>query len=289
MKIGFIGLGVMGLPMALNIVNKSGNEVWGYDVSEKQLDIFSLASGKKALSAEQLFENCDITFLSLPTNQLVCAYLDLGIKHANRGAIIVDLSSSYPAVIRERKSAAAAAGVGLVDCPVSGGEPAAKAGTLASMCGGTDEDIAVVRPYLEMFSSSVIHMGDIGCGYAAKLANNMIIGSEIAVIAEALNYVELAGLDKNRWFEAIRRGGAGSNVLEIKGPKMLSKDYSASSTLAVHLKDQRNAIRLAQETGAYMPFCTMATEMMAKLEEQGRSKEDVAVIAELFSAISNAE
>jgi len=213
---------------------------------------------------------------------LVSSNFELGIKHAPRGAIIVDLSSSYPAVIRDKQALAKQAGVGLIDCPVSGGESGARAGTLASMCGGSEENVEKVLPYLKMFSSGVVHMGPVGCGYAAKLANNMVIGTEIAVIAEALNYVELAGLDKKRWFEAVRHGGAASCVLEVKGPKMLEKDYAASSTLAVHLKDQRNAIKLAKDTGAYMPLCAMATEMMGQLEEQGRSKEDVAVILELF-------
>lgn len=289
MKIGFIGLGTMGLPMAANILHKSGEGAVGFDVVQAQLDRFCAMGGTVAESAEQVFRCCDITFLSLPNNELVQANLELGIRTAQKGAVVVDLSSSHPAVIQSWKAAAEAAGVGLVDCPVSGGEKGAEAGTLASMCGGREEDVERVRPYLEMFSASVIHMGPLGCGYAAKLANNMIIGTEIAVIAEALNFARLAGLDQQKLFEAIRHGGAASCVLEVKGPKMIQKDYAASSRLSIHLKDQHNAMRLAEDTGAYMPLCAMATEMMEKLEREGRGTDDVAAVLDLFERESRPE
>ena len=282
MKIGFVGLGTMGLPMAINLVKKSGCPVLGYDVVERQCQRFREADGAVAESPEEVFQSCGIVFFSLPSNELIHANLALAVKSCARGTVVVDTSSSYPAVIREQAAAAEAAGIGLVDCPVSGGEPAAQAGTLASMCGGREEDVERVRPYIAMFSAKVTHMGPLGCGYAAKLANNMIVGTEIALIAEALNYAERAGLDKQRLFEAIRSGAAGSSVLEIKAPKMIRRDYAASSRLSIHLKDQHNALRLGEDIGAYTPLCALATELMDRMEQESRGTDDAAAILDLF-------
>lgn len=282
MKIGFIGLGTMGLPMAINLVKKSGCPVVGYDVVEKQCQRFRDAGGATAETLKAVFSDCGIVFLSLPSNELVRTNLALAVESCARGTIVVDTSSSYPAVIQGLKKDAEAAGIRLIDCPVSGGEQGARNGTLAAMCGGEESDVTVVRPYLEMFASVVTHMGPLGCGYAAKLANNLIVGTEIALIAEVLNFAEKAGLDQQRLFDAMRNGAAGSAVLEIKAPKMIQRDYTASSRLSIHLKDQHNALRLAEDIGAYTPLCDLATGLMDQMERNGHGTDDVAVMLELF-------
>jgi 2-hydroxy-3-oxopropionate reductase len=284
MKLGIIGMGVMGLPIARNLVAKSGLPVLGYDVAETQRAKFEAFGGQAAPSPEDIYRQCGVVFFSLPSNQLVSAYLTAAAAHCPRGTVLVDLSSSTPTVIRAVAQAAEDAGVGLVDCPVSGGEAGASAGTLSAMCGGKPEDVAAVRPYLELFNSKVTYMGALGCGYAAKLANNMIIGVGIAAVAEAFAYARQAGLDERVLFEAIRDGGAGSAVLEVKGPKMLSRDYTASSRLSIHLKDQHNALLLAEDIGAYTPMTALATALMETLERDGRGGEDVAALMDLFTA-----
>lgn len=282
MNIGFIGLGIMGLPMAEHLVQKSGCPVVGFDVAAGQREKFSAAGGQAAERPEEVFPRCQMVFLSLPNNDLVDANLGAAVTQCPQGAVVVDLSSAYPAVIQAHQQAAEAAGIGLVDCPVSGGEAGAVEGTLAAMCGGREADVARAMPYLKLFSASVIHMGDLGCGYAAKLANNMIVGTEVALIAEAFSFAERAGLDPQRLFEAIRGGAAGSAVLEIKGRKMIQREYTASSRLSIHLKDQHNALRLGRDIGAYTPLCALATELMDRMERDGRGGEDVAAIRDLF-------
>ncbi|MCD8241569.1 MAG: NAD(P)-dependent oxidoreductase, partial [Lachnospiraceae bacterium] len=242
MKLGMIGMGVMGLPIAENLVKKSGLQVLGYDVEADRRMRFAQCKGMPVLHPEEVYENCGIVFFSLPNNKLVDACLGEALVHCQDGAILVDLSSSYPSVIQAHEESAIAAGAGLVDCPVSGGESAATAGTLSAMCGGAAEHVEAVCPYLRMFSGKVTHMGALGSGYAAKLINNMIIGAEIAAVAEAFACAQRAGLDGKLLFEAIRDGGAGSCVLEVKGPKMLDHDYSASSRLSISLKDQKNEV-----------------------------------------------
>lgn len=289
MKIGFVGLGTMGLPMALNLVRKSGCQVVGFDVVERQCQRFREAGGVTVESAEAVFSACDIVFLSLPNNELVQSNLALAMQNCKRGSVVVDTSSSYPAVIQGQAADAEAAGVGLVDCPVSGGEPGAREGTLAAMCGGAEADVERVRPYVEMFASHLTHMGPLGCGYATKLANNMIVGTEIVLIAEALNFAEMAGLDKQRLFEAMRGGAADSSVLQIKAPKMIQKDYTASSRMTLHLKDQHNALQLGQDIGAYTPLCALATELMERMDQEGRGAEDAAAILDLFERESHSK
>lgn len=282
MKIGVIGLGIMGLPIAENIRKKSGETVIGFDVAEAQCEKFKAYGGEIA-APEKIYSDCDLIFFSLPNNKLVDIYFSQAVPACKSGAILVDLSSSLPAIIRKYEAEASEKGIALIDCPLSGGEAGAIAGKLSAMCGGEKKDVDAVMPYLMMFNSKVSHMGKLGCGYVAKFANNMIVGSEIVAVAEAFAYAKKAGLDENVLFEAIRDGACASCVLEVKGPKMLNNDYSASSTLAIHLKDQHNALGLAEEIGAYVPMVAQATEAMEKLMEAGHGADDVAVIYDLFN------
>ncbi len=283
MNIGFVGLGTMGLPIAVNIIRKSGYKAYGFDVLNRQCDRFAEAGGT-VCSVEDVYKNSDIVFLSLPSNRLVSENLLLAVKNCKPGTVVVDLSSSYPAVIQAVAAEAEKAGIELMDCPISGGEPGAIAGTLAAMCGGEDTVIEKVRPLLEMFCTTVTHMGPLGCGYTAKLANNMIVGVEIAAIAEAFAFAEKAGLNKQKLFDAIHKGGAGSNVLEIKGPKMILHDYEPSSKLLIHMKDQQNALLMGKEIGAAMPVTGLVTEIMEKLASVGRQDEDVVNVLDYFEA-----
>jgi 3-hydroxyisobutyrate dehydrogenase and related beta-hydroxyacid dehydrogenases len=282
MKIGMFGLGIMGFPIATNLVQKCGCPVAAYDPAESSCVRFRKIGGATAAAPETIYQSCDVIFSCLPNNDLVRAHLESAVKLCRRGTVVVDLSSSLPSVIQGCAKAADLAGVALVDCPVSGGHIGAVAGNLSAMCGGRAEDIEKMLPLAKCFAAKVTHMGSLGCGYTAKLANNMIIGSEIAVIAEAFSFAEKAGLDPRVLFEAIRSGGAASAVLDMKVPKMLDGDYSVSSSLAVHLKDQHNALLVAGEIKAQAPLCTLTTELMDRMREKGRDKEDVAAVIDLF-------
>lgn len=282
MKLGFIGIGIMGLPIAGNILKKSGLPVLGFDIDSDRCRQFVSVGGNCSKSPEEIFKTCELVFLSLPNNDLVDMYINMAVKYSTSGTKIVDLSSSYPAIIRSYKETADIAGVSLIDCPVSGGEPKAIEGTLSAMCGGKKEDIEAVLPYLKMFNIKVTYMGELGCGYIAKLANNMIVGTEMALIAEAFNFAEKAGINNQVLFEAIRDGGAGSNVMDFKVPHMLDEKRLVSSHLSTHIKDQNNALALAKEIGAYTPLCAIATELMERMEKAGRGSEDVAAIIDIF-------
>lgn len=279
---GMVGLGNMGLPIALNLIKQGGGPVYGYDVVPAARERFGASGGLVCGTAEELFASCRVVFFSLPTNGLVRENLERAVERCPEGAVLVDTSSSLPEAITRCAAAAARRNIALIDCPVSGGVEGAAAGTLSAMCGGDRAAVEDVTPLLRAFAARVTYMGRLGSGYTAKLVNNLIVGGEITLLAEAFGLARRAGLDLEVLFEALRGGAAGSAVLENKGPKMFRGDYSPQSRAAIHLKDQHNAQQLARSLGARTPMCDASTALLETLAAGGRGDEDVAAAADLF-------
>lgn len=272
--IGFIGLGIMGLPMATNLVKKSGRPVMGFDVAVARLEEFSRQGGHAAASTAEIWQKCDVVFLSLPTNELVRRTLEEGMATAGKGTVIVDTSSSSPGLIRELFPQVQARGMHLVDAPVSGGEAGAIAASLVIMCGGDRAIYDRVEPFLACMGSKSTWMGGAGCGCVAKVANNMIVGCNIAAAAEAFAFAVKAGLDPGILLGAIKDGFAGSKALSVKIPKIISRDFSPSARLAIHIKDLENARHLAEDLGVRIPMAEQVLEDMRMLAAQGLADED---------------
>lgn len=281
-KIGFIGMGIMGLPMAINLVKKSKQEVTGFDVVEDKRNIFRENGGIPVDNTEEITNTCDIIFLCLPTNDLVKSSIQKIISSGRKGTIIVDLSSTSPSVIREMYALAGSEEIKLLDSPVSGGEVGAIEGTLVIMCGGDKEIFDEVEPLLYCMGTKVTYMGTTGCGSVAKLANNMIVGCNLASVGEALAFAVKAGLDPEVLFEAIKEGFAGSAVLSSKAPKIISRNYEASARAAVHQKDLKNAVQLANELGIEIPMSSMVLDYLNELEDDGRINEDHCAVARIY-------
>ena len=246
-RIGWIGLGTMGLPMALRLADKSGCAVYGCDIVPAAMDAFASMGGIPEPDSAALLENSDVVFLSLPGNALVQETLTDAVRRCR------------------------------------GGAEAAAEGRLSAMCGGSETALARVSPLLVCFAARVTHMGSLGSGYAAKLINNLIVGGEITLIAEALGLARKAGLDMARLLEALSGGAASSPVLSLKGGRMISGDYTPSSRVLIHLKDQRNAQELARALGAAIPACDLSTALLGQLADMGRGGEDVAAVIDLFA------
>ena len=280
--IGFIGLGNMGLPMARRLLEKSGCPVYGFDIVPSAMEKLAAAGGTPEPDSTALLEKSDVVFLSLPGNQLVRANLEAAVRRCRSGSVIVDTSSSVPAVIQSCAAQAAARGVELIDCPVSGGVDGAEKGTLSAMCGGHETAVERVMPLLACIASRITYMGPLGSGYAAKLINNLIVGGEITLIAEALGLARRAGLDLHRLMEALSGGAAASPVLTMKGGKMIDGDRTVSSRVLIHLKDQHNAQAMARALGADIPACDLSTSLLEKLADEGRGNEDAAAVIDLF-------
>lgn len=280
--IGFIGLGVMGLPMAANLAKKSGLPVTGFDVSEDRRRMLMEAGAAATAEPETIYSQCDVIFLCLPTNELLDATVRRVVECAKPGAIIVDLGSSAPGVVRELETLVREKGMHLVDSPVSGGETGAKAGTLVLMCGGDETVFNTVRPLLLHMGSSATYMGKSGCGSVAKIANNMMVGIHLGALGEAFAFAAKAGLDPAVLFNAIKDGFAGSAVMTLKAPKIIDRDFSASARVAVHQKDLKNADRLASEMGVDIPLSRKILADMNRLEAEGRVNEDHCAVARIY-------
>lgn len=281
-KIGFLGMGIMGLPMAINMVKKTQQAIFGFDVVEEKRNIFKENGGIPVNNPEEVYNNCDIIFLCLPTNDLVKLSIQGIIDAGREGTIIVDLSSTAPGVIREMYPKAKESDIRLLDSPVSGGEAGAIAGNLVIMCGGDMEIFDEVKPLLLTIGSVATYMGATGCGSVAKLANNMIVGCNIGAVSEALAFSVKAGLDPEVLFHAIKDGFAGSAVLDSKAPKIISRDFEASARIAVHQKDLKNAVHLAGELGVEVPMSKMILDYMNEMESEGKVNEDHCAIAKIY-------
>lgn len=282
-NIGFIGLGVMGLPMAINLMQKGGrSQVTGFDVSEERRELFRQAGGIPAHSIRDVCLACDCIFLCLPKNELVESVVAEILRESPAGTVVTDMGSTSPALIRKLAAQAREKGISLLDSPVSGGETGAIAGTLAIMSGGDKASFDAVRPYLERMGATVTYMGGSGNGSTAKVVNNMIVGIHLAALGEAFCFARKAGLDAGTLFEAIRGGFAGSSVMEIKAPRLISRDYSASARTAVHKKDLDNAGDLAKLLGVDIPLSMKVLDYMNQLEAMGRIDEDHCAVARIY-------
>ncbi|MCD8350311.1 MAG: NAD(P)-binding domain-containing protein [Planctomycetaceae bacterium] len=280
--IGFIGLGLMGLPMATNLVKKSGMTVTGIDFVPERTEMLVQAGGKAGESAQAIFATSSVVFMCLPTNELMAENCRMAAESAKPGTIVVDLGSTAPAQVRELYATLREKGISLLDSPVSGGDVGAKAGTLAIMCGGDKETFDRVEPLLLMMGKSVTYMGATGNGSAAKLANNMIVAINLSALGEAFAYAVKAGLDPQVLFNAIRGGFAGSPIMDLKAPKLIAGDYTPSARMAVHHKDIRNAAKLAKEMGVSIPLSQVVLDQMDEIERLGLQNEDQCAMAKLY-------
>lgn len=281
-KVGFMGLGIMGLPMATNMMKKSGCDVTGFDVMAAARERFAANGGEATANADEIYAESDVIFLCLPKNELVDSTVREIITKAKPGTIIVDLSSTAPGVIRTLYPLVKEAGMELLDSPVSGGETGAIAGTLVVMSGGEKETFDKVEHLLNCVGLTVTYMGGTGCGSVAKLANNMIVGINLLAVGEAYTYAAKAGLDPAVLFTAIRGGFAQNAVMDAKVPKILSRDFSPSARIAVHYKDMKNVMQLANEMGIELPLSTIVLEHMNQMEEWGLINEDQCALVKVY-------
>lgn len=282
-KIGFIGLGIMGLPMATNLMQKGEFlHVTGFDVSEERRRLFSQAGGTPASSVREICGACGVIFLCLPKNELVESIVAEITAESPAGTIVVDMGSTSPALIKKLYGLAREKGISLLDSPVSGGETGAIAGSLVIMSGGDRETFDKVEPLLERMGATVTYMGGSGNGSATKVVNNMIVGIHLAALGEAFCFAKKAGLDLATLFGAIKGGFAGSAVMDIKALRLISRDYSPSARTAVHKKDLDNAKDLAAHLGVDIPLSMMVLDYMNQLGAMGKADEDHCAVARIY-------
>ena len=278
---GFVGLGIMGRPMAANLAR--GLEVIGFDADPARAD--GIPGVTPAGSLVELAARCTVVCLSLPGAAIVeQVVLGTGglIEGLTRGALVIDLSTNLPSVSRRIAAALAERGIDFADAPVSGGEAGAKAATLAIMVGAAPAVYAQCAPVLSRLGASIARVGDVGAGGVAKLVNNMIVGSTFAVIAEGFALAEQNGVDPGPLYDAIRAGWAGSKVLDVSAAAIAARDYTPGGTIDMIEKDLGYARTLATECRVPIPMTAAAHEVFVAGQAAGRGRSSQPAIIELW-------
>ena len=275
-KIGFIGLGIMGKPMAKNLL-KAGYELIVNDINQSAVAEVVAAGAKAAASAKEVAAQCDIIITMLPNSPHVKEVV-LGangiIDGAKPGAIVVDNSSIAPLVAREVAAKLAEKGVEMLDAPVSGGEPKAIDGTLSIMVGGKKDIFDKCYPILKAMAGSVVLTGGVGAGNVTKLANQIIVALNIAAMSEALVLATKAGVEPELVYQAIRGGLAGSTVLDAKAPLVMDRKFNPGFRINLHIKDLQNVLDTSHECGVPLPLTAAVMEMMQALKVDGKGDND---------------
>lgn len=291
MRIGFIGLGIMGKPMTQNLM-KNGYEVTVYDINQATVQQLAAEGAKGALSPKEVGQNSDVIITMLPNGDHVKSVVlsENGvIEGANEGAIIIDMSSISPVVSKEIAAALAARGMEMLDAPVSGGEPKAVDGTLAIMVGGKEEIFEKVKPVLQSMGKDITLVGDNGCGTTAKLANQIMVNVNIAAMSEALVLAAKAGIDIQKMYEAIRGGLAGSAVLDAKVPLILERNFVAGGRIDINLKDLTNVMDTAHSIGVPLPLSSQVLEMFHALKIDGKAADDHSGLIQYYEKLAKIE
>jgi len=288
-KIGFIGLGIMGLPMAKNLV-KAGYDIIAYDMLEAPLQNVAQSGAKAASSVVEVAKSADIIITMLPNSPHVQTVV-LGengvLGNAKPGTIIVDMSSISPIVSREIALECGKKNVDFLDAPVSGGEPKAIEGTLAIMVGGKESVFQNVEEILLKMGSSAVYVGEAGSGNVTKLANQIIVALNIAAMSEAMVLATKCGVDPEKVYHAIRGGLAGSTVLDAKMPMVLDGNFKPGFRMELHIKDLQNALDAAHSVQSPIPLTAEVMEMMQGLKAQGKQTNDHSGIVEYYEKLAD--
>ena len=291
MRIGFIGLGIMGRPMAGNLM-KAGFALTVYDIRPEPIAELVAGGASAAGSSKEVATGSEVVITMLPNSPEVRQAV-LGtagvLEGARRGLILIDMSSIAPLASKEVAAKAAEKGVEMLDAPVSGGQPKAIDGTLSIMVGGKQEVFDEVLPILKVMGRSVVRVGDIGSGNTTKLANQVIVALNIAAMSEALVLAAKAGVDAEKVFQAIRSGLAGSTVLEAKAPLALEGNFKPGFRIDLHIKDLANALETAHQVGVPLPLTGAVMEILQALKVDGKGQDDHGGIIQFYEKLAKVQ
>lgn len=288
-RIGFIGLGIMGKPMALNLlaagyplIIRSGNEETRREFASK--------GAKVVESPAEVAEAADVVITMLPGSPEV-EEVSLGpkgiIQGARAGVVHIDTSSIDPITTLKIVAAYDEKGISMLDAPVSGGQEKARSGTLSIMAGGDEAAFEKCRDILQAMGGDVVHVGDSGAGQMTKLVNQSIVAVNMAIVGEALCLGKKAGVDPRKIFAAIRGGLAGSQCMTDKAPRMFSGDYAPGGKMHLHVKDLENVMAAAREYGVRMPLTQTVMDMMKEVIVDGGTEIDHGGVAKYFEKLND--
>lgn len=290
-KVGFIGLGIMGRPMAKNLM-KAGYSLVVYNRSSEPVKELAQMGAEGAGSPKEVAARVKTVITMLPDSpdveQVVLGENGI-LDGATPGSIIVDMSSIAPLVTKRIAEKAAAKGVQMIDAPVSGGEAGAIAGTLSIMVGGDEKDFEECREMFMAMGKSVVRVGDIGSGNVVKLANQIIVALNIAAVSEAFVLATKAGVSPELVYQAIRGGLAGSNVLDAKAPSIMARKFDPGFKTRLHLKDLGNALDTARSLEVPLPLSSLVMQILQALKVDGKGENDHSAIVTFYERLANVE
>ncbi|MDK2968566.1 MULTISPECIES: 2-hydroxy-3-oxopropionate reductase [Lacrimispora] len=289
MKIGFIGLGIMGRPMAKNLL-KAGHELVVFDFNKEAVADVVSCGAVSAETGKDLASQCGVVITMVPNSPHVRAAVlgENGVAEgAKPGTVVIDMSSIDPTESRAIGAELEKLGIDMLDAPVSGGEPKAIDGTLSVMVGGKKELFDKYYDMLMVMAGSVVYVGELGAGNVAKLANQIVVAVNIAAVSEALTFAKKAGTDPELVYQAIRGGLAGSTVMDAKAPMMLSRNFKPGFRIELHIKDLNNALNAAHNVSSPVPLTGQLMEIMQGLRADGFDKEDHSSIVKYYEKIAN--
>lgn len=288
MTVGFIGLGIMGKPMAKNLC-RAGYALIVNDHHKENVDEL-LQAGAKSGTLKEIATNSDVVITMLPNSPQVKDVM-LGTEGVascmKKGSCFIDMSSINPVDSKYIGSVLKERGIDMLDAPVSGGEPKAIDGTVAFMVGGNQQIFDKYRPLLMKMGSSVTRCGELGAGNTTKLANQIIVACNIQAVSEAFMLARKAGVDPECVFEAIKGGLAGSTVMNAKVPMMIEDDVKPGFRIDLHIKDLNNALECAHSVGAYVPMTVQIQEIMQYLHNNGDGSSDHSAVIHYYEKLSD--
>lgn len=288
MKVGFIGLGIMGKPMSKNLL-KAGYEVVISDLNQDSIKEV-VAVGGSAADNKTIAESCEVIITMLPNSPQVKEVMlgDNGIaKFMKAGQTFIDMSSINPEASKEISAELEKYGVEMLDAPVSGGEPKAIDGTLSIMVGGKEDVFNKFKDILLCMGASAVYCGGIGAGNTTKLANQIIVACNIQALAEAMTLAQKAGVNPELVFNAIKGGLAGSTVMNAKAPLMLEGNDKPGFKIDLHIKDLNNALDCAHGVGAPVPMTAAVQEILQWMHSHEGGNKDHSAIAQYYEYLAN--
>ncbi len=287
-KVGFIGLGIMGKPMARNLM-QVGHELVVYNRSREKADELAEEGAVVAGSPREVAEQSDVVVTMLPDSpevREVVAGEDGVFEGIGEGSLLVDMSTISPVVTKELAAEAGKKGVGILDAPVSGGEPGAVEGTLSIMVGGGEEDFERAKPIFDVLGETVVHVGEAGAGQVAKACNQIVVALVIEAVSEALVLGSKAGVNPAKIIDVLSGGLAGNKVMEAKRDFFLEHDFDPGFRVELHHKDLGIALAASREYGVALPITAIVSQMLEALKAKGSGDRDHSAILTLIEDLA---
>ncbi|MBK1786788.1 2-hydroxy-3-oxopropionate reductase [Prauserella cavernicola] len=288
MNVGFVGLGIMGTPMAAHLV-AAGHTVSGYDVVPESLDKLTASGGRAASSVADAVEGAEVVITMLPNHPQV-EHVVLGqggvLESAKPGTLLADMSTIRPETSLEVAKAAQEKGIRVLDAPVSGGEAGAKQAALSIMVGGEQADFEVVLPLFEALGKTIVHVGPHGAGQVVKAANQLVVGGIYALVSEAIVLMEGSGVDAGTGLDVLAGGLAANRILDLKRESMVQRRFEPGFRIDLHHKDMSIAIAAARQAEVSLPMTGLVAQLIASARAMGHGSLDHSALLKVTEQLS---